>query len=70
MNGECIKRKKVLFIAYVYPPISGSGVQRTLKFTKYLRNYDWEPVVVTVGDTKAPFLTKHYLQISQKKWKL
>lgn len=58
MNGECIKRKKVLFIAYVYPPISGSGVQRTLKFTKYLRNYDWEPVVVTVGDTKAPFFDK------------
>lgn len=55
MNDEYIKRKKVLFIAYVYPPISGSGVQRTLKFTKYLRNYDWEPVVVTVGDTKAPF---------------
>jgi|LSQX01.2.fsa_nt_gb UDP-N-acetyl-D-glucosamine dehydrogenase len=55
MSGECVKRKKVLFIAYVFPPISGSGVQRSLKFIKYLRNYGWEPVVVTVGDTKAAF---------------
>jgi glycosyltransferase involved in cell wall biosynthesis len=27
-----------------------SGVQRTLKFTKYLKNYNWEPTVITSGD--------------------
>lgn len=41
-------RKKVLIIAYIFPPLGGSGVQRTLKFVKYLRDFGWEPVVVTV----------------------
>ncbi len=39
--------KKVLIIAYQFPPVGGSGVQRTSKFVKYLRNFDWEPVVLT-----------------------
>ena len=44
--------KKVLIIAYYFPPLGWSGVQRTLKFVKYLRNFGWEPVVLTVGKTK------------------
>jgi len=39
--------KKVLVIAYYWPPSAGSGVQRWLKFVKYLRLYDWEPIVYT-----------------------
>jgi len=39
--------KKVLVIAYYWPPSAGSGVQRWLKFVKYLRLYGWEPVVYT-----------------------
>jgi len=39
--------KKVLFIAYQFPPMGGSGVQRSSKFVKYLRGYGWEPVVLT-----------------------
>lgn len=39
--------KKVLIIAYYWPPSAGSGVQRWLKFVKYFRNYGWEPVVYT-----------------------
>lgn len=39
--------KKVLVIAYYWPPSAGSGVQRWLKFVKYLREYGWEPVVYT-----------------------
>lgn len=42
-------RKKVLFCAYIFPPIGGSGVQRSLKFVKYLRSNGYEPVVLTVG---------------------
>ncbi len=45
------ERKKVLMIAYAFPPIGGPGVQRTLKFVKYLRNFGWEPIVLTVGKT-------------------
>lgn len=37
--------KKVLLITYMFPPIAGSGIQRTLKFIKYLPNYDIIPIV-------------------------
>ncbi|PID59696.1 MAG: glycosyl transferase family 1 [Ignavibacteriae bacterium] len=40
---------KVLVIAYYYPPLGLSGVQRTLKFTKYLKDFGWEPTVLTTG---------------------
>lgn len=40
-------------IAHQFPPISGSGVQRTLKFVKYLRNYGYEPVVLTRSADRA-----------------
>ncbi|CAI3671597.1 putative glycosyl transferase [Clostridium neonatale] len=48
--------RKVLVIAYYFPPLGWSGVQRTLKFAKYLRDFDWEPIVVTVGKTKFSIL--------------
>ena len=38
---------KVLVIAYYFPPMGLSGVQRTLKFVKYLPDFDWQPVVLT-----------------------
>ncbi|CAH0438396.1 glycosyl transferase [Clostridium neonatale] len=50
--------KKVLIIAYYFPPLGWSGVQRTLKFVKYLRDFDWDPIVVTVGETKFSILDK------------
>ena len=41
---------KVLVIANNYPPLGLSGVKRTLKFTKYMKNYNWEPTVITTGN--------------------
>jgi glycosyltransferase involved in cell wall biosynthesis len=41
--------KKVLVIAYYFPPIQSSGVYRPLKFVKYLREFGWEPVVLTIN---------------------
>ncbi len=38
---------KVLIITYYWPPSGGSAVLRWLKFTKYLRNFGWEPVIYT-----------------------
>ncbi len=40
---------KVLVIAYYYPPLGLSGVQRTLKFTKYFKDFNWSPTVITTG---------------------
>ena len=42
-------RKRILFCAYIFPPLGGSGVQRSLKFVKYLREYGYEPIVLTAG---------------------
>jgi glycosyltransferase involved in cell wall biosynthesis len=39
--------KKVLVLAYYFPPYGGAGVQRPLKFVKYLRQFGYEPIVVT-----------------------
>ncbi len=39
--------KKVLIIANQYPPMGGSGVQRSAKFVKYLPDFDFQPVVLT-----------------------
>jgi hypothetical protein len=42
--------KRVLMIAYHYPPLRGSsGIQRTLKFSQYLPRFEWTPVVLTVN---------------------
>ena len=47
--------KKVLIITYYWPPAGGPGVQRVLKFAKYLPKFGWQPVILTVegGDYPA-----------------
>lgn len=39
--------KKVLIVTYYWPPSGGGGVQRWLKFSKYLSDFGWEPVIFT-----------------------
>jgi glycosyltransferase involved in cell wall biosynthesis len=46
--------RKVLIITYYWPPSGGAGVQRWLKFTKYLREYGWEPIIYTPKNPEAP----------------
>lgn len=41
--------KRVLMLAYLFPPIANSGTQRPMKFAKYLSEYGWEPIVVTAA---------------------
>jgi glycosyltransferase involved in cell wall biosynthesis len=45
---------KVLIITYYWPPAGGSGVQRWLKFVKYLQNSDIESIVYTVDNANYP----------------
>lgn len=45
---------KVLIVTYYFPPSGGAGVQRCLKFVKYLREFGWEPVVLTARDADYP----------------
>jgi len=41
--------KKVLFIAYHFPPLAGGGTFRSLKLVKYLPQFGWLPTVVTTN---------------------
>ena len=46
--------KRVLIITYYWPPSGGAGVQRWLKFVKYLREYGWEPLIYTPENPEYP----------------
>jgi glycosyltransferase involved in cell wall biosynthesis len=40
--------KRILMIAFHFPPLRGSsGIQRTLKFSQYLPQFGWEPLVLS-----------------------
>lgn len=47
--------KRVLFISYYWPPSGGAGVQRSLKFVKYLPASGIDPVVLTVDEKFASY---------------
>ena len=46
--------KKVLIITYYWPPAGGPGVQRVLKFAKYLPHFGWQPIILTVKKGEYP----------------
>ncbi len=47
--------KRLLFVSYYFPPSGGPGVQRTLKFVKYLPENGWAPTVLTVDPQYASY---------------
>ena len=47
--------KKILIITYYWPPSGGPGVQRWLKFVKYLPAFNIQPIVITVDPRKAAY---------------
>jgi glycosyltransferase involved in cell wall biosynthesis len=47
--------KKILLLTYYWPPSGGAGVQRWLKFTKYLPALGVQPIVITVNENKASY---------------
>ena len=49
--------RKVLMIAFHYPPCRGSsGIQRTLKFSRYLPDYGWQPIILTAHPKAYPLV--------------
>ena len=46
--------KRVLIITYYWPPSGGSGVQRWVKFSKYLPSQGWQPVIYTPENPDMP----------------
>ena len=47
--------RRVLLVSYYFPPSGGPGVQRTLKFAKYLPKFGWDPIVLTVDPRYASY---------------
>lgn len=41
--------KRILMICYHYPPARNGGIERSLKFAKYLPKFDWHPVVLSTN---------------------
>jgi glycosyltransferase involved in cell wall biosynthesis len=54
--------KKVLIISYYWPPSGGSGVQRWVKFAKYLPAEGWKPVVYTPSNPELIAVDKSLLE--------
>ena len=48
--------KKVLIVTYYWPPAGGPGVQRWLKFAKYLPEFGWEPIIYTPENPSYPLV--------------
>ena len=51
--------KKVLIITYYWAPAGGPGVQRWLKFVKYLRDFGIEPIVYIPENPTYPIIDKN-----------
>lgn len=51
-----MKDKKILIITYYWPPAGGPGVQRWLKFAKYLPDFGWKPTVFIPENPSYPIL--------------
>ncbi len=49
------KKRKVLIITYYWPPAGGPGVQRWLKFVKYLPEFGYNPIILTVDEQYAEY---------------
>lgn len=54
--------KKILIITYYWPPAGGPGVQRWLKFTKYLPEFGWKPIIFTPENPSYPLLDKSLMK--------
>ena len=54
--------KKVLIVAYYFPPSGGPGVQRVLKYTRYLREFGWEPIILTVKNGNFPAIDESLIK--------
>ncbi len=58
--------KKVLIISYYWPPAGGPGVQRWLKFTKYLPDFNIQPIVYVPENATYPIIDNDLINDIQK----
>lgn len=62
-----MKPKKLLIITYYWPPAGGPGVQRWLKFVKYLPDFGIEPIVYVPENPSYPIIDENLIsEVSEK----
>lgn len=62
-----MEQKKLLIITYYFPPAGGPGVQRWLKFVKYLPEFDVQPIVYVPENPTYPIIDEGLVsEISDK----
>ncbi|MFN0197623.1 MAG: glycosyltransferase [Planctomycetaceae bacterium] len=54
-------RKRLLLVSYHFPPVGGAGVQRPLKFVKYLRRFGWDATVLMAANPSVPVFDESLL---------
>ncbi|MCD1118351.1 glycosyltransferase family protein [Chryseobacterium turcicum] len=57
-----MEENKILIITYYWPPAGGPGVQRWLKFSKYLPEFGWKPIIYTPENPSYPLLDESLMK--------
>lgn len=60
-----VRTNRVLMAAYFFPPLSGSGVFRSLKFAKYLPEFGWQPTVISTDQPPSGWKFEDQSQVSE-----
>ena len=62
-----LEPKKILIITYYWPPAGGPGVQRWLKFVKYLPDFGIQPIVYVPENPTYPIVDEKLVkEVSDK----
>jgi len=56
--GAVALTRSLLYLSYLFPPRGGAGVQRSLKFAKYLPEFGWQPLIIANGGRASDGVTQ------------
>lgn len=56
VTSQCSSRRRLLLVAYCFPPVGGAGVQRPVKWVKYLHRQGWDVTVLTPSNPSVPVI--------------
>ena len=53
-SKAAVRNRRLLLISYHFPPVGGAGVQRPVKFAKYLGRFGWDVSVLMASNPSVP----------------